>query len=304
MTNQHISQSQKRHSDSLASLFRSENHPNPLVSFLKSSSDVGVERNGGRNGSRLGPQSLLSYFKRLSIKESLAHLTFCETERANPNEERADFALAQLQEAKRISTWLTQSPLSFICHLGGGHDHVFPLLMALSEKYKKIIVINIDAHADTRTDVAPHSGTPFRQFDEINKAEFHLYQLGLLEFSNSSSTLGHLKNSEMTILWRNQLNDGHALSALFNGIKLQIDADTAVVFSLDADALNGAEVPGVSAVNPQGLSRAELSKIWSLYQSLPKSHPPIMGIYELNPVYDSLSMISMRTIGTFLYDCL
>lgn len=304
MTNQHISQSQKRHSDSLGSLFKTENHPNCLVSFLKSSSDVGVERNGGRNGSRLGPQSLLSYFKRLTIKESLAHLTFYEIELANPNEERMDFPLSQLQEASRIGTWLKQASSSFICHLGGGHDHVFPLLMALSEKYKKIIVLNIDAHADTRTDVTPHSGSPFRQFDETNKVEFHLYQIGLLEFANSPSTLGPLKNGEMTILWRNQLENGQALSAFFDRIKSQIDPDTAVVFSLDADALNGAEVPGVSAVNPQGLSRAELSKIWSFYQSLPKSHAPIMGIYELNPVYDTLSMISMRTIGTFLYDCL
>lgn len=304
MTNHHISQSQKRHSDSLGSLFITENHHEALVSFLKSSSDVGVERNGGRNGSRLGPQSFMSYFKRLTIKSSLAHLTFCETELAHPNEERADFPQAQLQQASRISAVLKQIPQAFICHLGGGHDHVFPLLMALSERYKKIIVINIDAHADTRTDAAPHSGTPFRQFDEMNKGEFHLYQLGLLEFANSTSTLGPLKNGQMTVAWRNQLKDAPALARLFDTIKSHMDPETAVVFSLDADALNGTEVPGVSAVNPQGLTHSELSEIWSLYKGLSLSHPPILGIYELNPVYDSISMLSMRTMGTFLYDCL
>jgi formiminoglutamase len=304
MTNHHISQSQKRHSDSLGSLFRPENHHEALVSFLKSSSDVGVERNGGRNGSRLGPQSFLSYFKRLTIKNSLASLTFWETELAEPNEEKADFPQAQLQQASRISAVLKQIPKAFICHLGGGHDHVYPLLMALSERYKKIIVINIDAHADTRTDAAPHSGTPFRQFDEMKKAEFHLYQFGLLEFANSSTTLGQLKNGQMTVVWRHQLKEAPALARLFEKIKSQINAETAVVFSLDADALNGAEVPGVSAVNPQGLSRSELSEIWSLYKGLPLSHPPILGIYELNPVYDTLSMLTMRTMGTFLYDCL
>ena len=38
-------------------------------------------------------------------------------------------------------------------------------------------------------------------------------------------------------------------------------------------------------------------------QALSSNHAPIVGIYELNPVYDTLSMISMRTLGTFLFEC-
>jgi formiminoglutamase len=51
-----------------------------------------------------------------------------------------------------------------IIHLGGGHDHVYPLLKAIETKYKKIIILNIDPHCDTRESEHNHSGTPFRQF--------------------------------------------------------------------------------------------------------------------------------------------
>lgn len=304
MTKQPITQSQKRFQDSLASLFMPEGASPCDFVFLKSSSDIGVQRNGGRNGARFAPQSFLSYFKKLTIRSELEQKTFQEIEVSSENEEKSDFHQAQKSEAHRISQKIKSSMASFICHLGGGHDHIYPLLMALGLEYKKVIVVNIDAHADTRTDPEFHSGTPFRQFADEYSGEFHLYQIGLLEFANSASTLGPLKKGQCKILWRHELNEPKNLPSFFQELKQQIDAQTVVVFSLDADALNGAEMPGVSAVNGNGLSRAELNQIWKLYRELPFTHKPIVGFYELNPVYDTLSMLSMRTLGTFLYECI
>jgi formiminoglutamase len=302
MTNQPISQSQKRFQDSLASLFKPEEaFPGDFI-FLKSSTDIGVQRNGGRNGARLAPQSFLSYFKKLNIRPELRDKSFQEIEVSNENAERADFNLAQKSEAQLISQKIHQADSSFICHLGGGHDHIYPLLTALGLKYEKIIVINIDAHADTRTDADFHSGTPFRQFAQEYSGAFHLYQVGLHPFANSSSTLSPLGKIPMKVLWRNEVQEAEKLRAFFQEIKQHMDAKTVVVFSLDADALNGAEMPGVSAVNGDGLTRTELNQIWKLYRELPSTHKPIIGIYELNPVYDTLSMHSMRMLGTFLYE--
>lgn len=304
MTKQPITQSQKRFQDSLASLFRSEmTSPCDFV-FLKSSTDIGVERNGGRNGARLAPQSFLSYFKKLNIRPALENKIFHEVEVSAENEEKNDFNQAQKNEAQRISQKIKIFGPTFYCHLGGGHDHIYPLLTAFGLEYKKMIVINIDAHADTRTDTDFHSGTPFRQFANEYAGEFHLYQIGLHEFANSSSTLGSLKKGHSSILWRHELNHPENLLNFFRDIKQHVDVETVVVFSLDADALNGAEMPGVSAVNGNGLTRGELNKIWKLYQELPLPHKPIVGFYELNPVYDTLSMLSIRTLGTFLYDCI
>lgn len=302
MTNQTLTQSQKRTQESLAPLFKAQGRPKQCV-FLKSSSDQGVIRNGGRNGARLAPQSFLSTFKRFTCTENLKSYSFIEVEVANEAEEKEDFHGAQLKEAKRIADVIKKHPDSKLCHIGGGHDHIYPLLKAISPDYQKVIVINIDAHADTRTDENFHSGTPFRQFSNEFSGEFHLFQIGLHPFANSFSTISPLERGSSEVLWRKDISPT-TLDSLFLKLEKLIDKKTAVVLSLDADALSGHEVPGVSAVNPDGVSQKELNGIWERYSKLPLNHESILGIYELNPVYDTLASVSMRTLGSFVFETL
>ncbi len=303
MSKPSITQSQKRFHESIASLFSETPTPTKKSClFLKSSSDVGVIRNGGRNGARFAPQSLLATFKKFSQNQTLKNYCLMEFEVASIHEEMSDFKLAQTLEAQRIRDITSAHPHSMICQLGGGHDHVYPLLMAKSGDYSRTIVINVDAHADTRTDENFHSGTPFRQFYTDYKGELYLFQIGLHPFANSFSTLESLKNGQSQLLWKQNFNSS-SLKLCFDEIRSLVHENTLVVFSLDADALSGSEVPGVSAVNPMGFSLREVLEIWSLYSELKFTHSPILGIYELNPLYDSLASISMRTIGSFLFEC-
>lgn len=302
MSKPSISQSQKRLQESVASLFFETHHSSQKTClFLKSSSDIGVIRNGGRNGARFAPKSLLAAFKRFSQNHTLSNYQMLEIEVSSADEEEKDFGLAQVLEAERIKKITETHPDSKIYHIGGGHDHIYPLLLAHATKYSRIIIINVDAHADTRTDENFHSGTPFRQFDTNFEGELFLFQIGLHSFSNSFSTLEKLKNGQSKSLWKNDFNLS-SLSLCFEEIKLLINEKTLVVFSLDADAIAGAEVPGVSAVNPAGFSLNEIFAIWSHYRELKIHHPPILGIYELNPIYDSLAGISMRTLAAFIYE--
>lgn len=302
MTNTEREQSQKRFNESLAPLFENESAARTCL-FLKSSSDIGVIRNGGRNGARFAPQSLLSTFKKFAATEELKNYSFKAFEVASEEEERAEFHSAQIKEAGRISEILKKFPRSKICHVGGGHDHIFPLLTALAGQFKKVIVINIDAHADTRTDESFHSGTPFRQFARDFHGEFSIYQIGLHSFANSLSTVSPLEKGKSVSLYKKDLTEEN-LDSVFNSIEKDLDKDTCVVFSLDADALSGHEVPGVSAVNPQGLTLRELNSLWKRYRGLSLNHETVLGIYELNPVYDTLASVSMRTIGSFVYSTL
>lgn len=304
MTKPAFTQPQKRFQESLAALFlKIDANPFKTCLFLKSSTDVGVIRNGGRNGARFAPQSLLSCFKKLSQNSSLKNYQFLEVEVASKSEEENNFHLAQIQEGKRIRQEYLTSIHAKICHIGGGHDHIYPLLSAVGQDFKKVIIINVDAHADTRTDENYHSGTPFRQFSNDFEGEIYLYQFGLHPYSNSFSTLSDLKKGKMSILWKKNLCSTSIIE-LFKNIKSQVEEKTLVVFSLDADALCASEVPGVSAVNPDGLSRQELMQIWENYSALPLHHPTILGIYELNPIYDTLASLSMRSIASFIYETL
>lgn len=303
MTNTHISQSQKRHQESLSSLFdKKTDAQSRTVLFLKSSSDVGVMRNGGRNGARFAPRSLLSFFKKLTLSSGLEQYNFSEYEVSSQQDELNDFISAQELEGQELTRIVRSHPESFIIHIGGGHDHIFPLLRSFTEK--KIVVLNIDAHADTRTDSSPHSGTPFRQFARQFDGSFYLFQIGLHPWANSQSTLTTLEKGTQEILWRDAVSDLEQRQGFFENIGKYIDENTRVVFSLDADALSGEQIPGVSAVNGKGLNVSELEQLWQEYLKLPMKHSPTLGIYELNPLYDSLSALSMRTISAFLYQCL
>ncbi|MES2529224.1 MAG: arginase family protein [Bdellovibrionota bacterium] len=298
MTKPLNTQSEKRQLESLSSRFGASDGSE--VIFVKSSSDIGVIRNGGRNGARLAPQSLLSFFRKLALDQKGAKFNFREVEVSSQDEEKSDFKNAQEKEALKIEAIVSSHPDARLIHIGGGHDHIYPLLKSYSHK-KKVIVLNLDAHADTRTDSDSHSGTPFRQFAAEYKGEFHLFQLGLHVFANSESTLSPLPSGEMHVLWRKDMMDQSKWTSFFDEMKKLIDDQTVVIFSLDADALSGELVPGVSAVNGLGLKTNELFQAWGLYRALPMKHPPIMGIYELNPVYDTLSGMSMRFMSNFLF---
>jgi formiminoglutamase len=301
MSNDLNSQSQKRFLESIGSVFNTtEDLKNDLI-FLCSSTDVGVERNGGRNGARFAPKSLITHFKKLNLNNKWRGQRISCIEVSDEVLERDNFENAQKVESEKIFKYLNPTQ-STICHIGGGHDHILPLLIAVGKTFKKIIVLNIDAHADTRTDQHHHSGNPFRKFAQSYSGFFELYQIGLQEFANSSSTLSSMGNTQMEILWRSELNNEQSLSAFFNSISS--DSDTALIFSLDCDVLAGYEVPGVSAVNGFGISTRDLREIWKQFKSLKMYHRPIIGIYELNPVFDTLSMQSIRTISNFLYEIL
>ncbi|HXH30515.1 MAG TPA: arginase family protein [Bacteriovoracaceae bacterium] len=258
-------------------------------------------RNSGRNGARFAPASLLATFKRLTQTSSFKDQLLLEIEVASVEEEERNFHQAQEQESQRIRSILREHPAARIVHIGGGHDHIYPLLLAYAGTYKEILVINIDAHADTRTDESFHSGTPFRQFADGFKGRFELFQVGLNRFANSSTTLEPLTRGEHRILWRKEMSAAR-LDAFFEEMKKSVMTETLVVFSLDADAIDAAHVPGVSAVNPEGLSMAEVQDLWKRYLELGFKHPPVMGVYELNPVYDTLAGLSMRTIAGVVFE--
>ena len=169
--------------------------------FILSESDLGVIRNGGRRGAAFGPKALINTLKKMSshrskvngLKSIRNHLS-C-----------GPFIDQQSEDTNSISQLMGIVSNANIWHLGGGHDHIYPLLKAINTTDKKIIVINIDAHLDTRTDKEFHSGTPFRQFANEVDGDFKLFQLGIHDFANDQSNYEPIHQSEMEIYTVSQL---------------------------------------------------------------------------------------------------
>jgi formiminoglutamase len=270
------------------------------ILFFKSSSDIGTIRNSGRRGSNFAPEAIINIVKKLALHNEK---TWSDIEIADPELELESFEHAQKEYSVTLATALqSYTKASKFIYLGGGHDHIYPLLKALNTKYKKIKVINIDAHLDTRTDTFTNSGTPFRQFSNEFEGQFELIQVGIHDFANSKSTMNELGRTKEVVATYDDLKN---LTQNFtNNRKLfdrmiPYDHQALYLFSLDADALDSGIMEGVSAVNHRGLPYHFVEELLIYSQDVLKTKH--FGIYEYNPVYDNLSQKGARTLAGLIY---
>lgn len=295
---------------------RNEIEPTALC-ILCSSSDVGVRRNGGRNGARFAPKSILNSLLKLNDHSNVEKITLMEI--AENEEEKKDFTNAQRIQAQKIVKFLKHNSHPIKIHLGGGHDHIYPLLHGIydSKLYENLLIINIDAHCDTRTDSRPHSGTPFRNFDADAPTNTTLYQYGIHRFSNSRSTLSPLKNIATKYFYYPKLKkDTDNFQTMPQDLLKEIaevlssnktTKKTALVLSLDCDAIGSEQMAAVSAPNPQGIPLGHiqdfLNEINEITQQT-KQADLFFGVYEFNPVFDELSAIGAKRIASLIWSLL
>lgn len=190
-----------------------------------------------------------------------------------------------------------------LVHLGGGHDHVFSLMKAI---HGPLVVINIDAHLDTRADAWSHSGNPFREFSEVSTQDFKLFQIGIHPFANSLSTQQPLAKGEMHVLSRKACDREGEVRAFWNKIISSLSDTTTILFSIDADAISVDSLKAVSAPNHNGLSLEFLSRQMNFYKEIcsQRSQQQIWGLYEFNPLYDDVSGSSARVASGLVYEML
>ena len=261
--------------------------------FLTSSSDLGVCRNGGRRGSRFAPQAISAVLKKMVAIPGTEPLCFREV--ACRAREEENFVLSQEESADCIRMTWDRFGGERIFHVGGGHDHIFPLLMSLKD-CGSIHVINIDAHLDTRAEPLVHSGTPFRQFAALYGGRFRLTQLGIHHFSNPPSALEDL-SAEMTVLSPDELEGGDWRE------RILLDREDMTLLSLDCDAIAAETMEAVSAVNPAGLPLGLVREIFDWYRKIDQKQK-VYGIYEYNPLFDNLSQKGARTLASLIYAAL
>jgi formiminoglutamase len=298
----------KRYLASLASQFMSDENSQAKTIIFTCESDVGVIRNGGRNGARYAPEAIINSLKKLTNHlNSTIPLKIVSV--SNQISELENFEKAQLEISNKISDHLKMNEGFNYIHLGGGHDHAYPLLMAINsqEKIKNILIINIDAHCDTRIDDFTHSGTPFRDFSKVNGKKTHLLQYGIHLYANSEETLSPLDNiTEKHVYFHQLLTKTNNMTILdkdfLNDLPFELGDETVIFVSLDCDAIESSVMEGVSAVNHQGISPAYLQLMLDKIKQL--AGPKIFGIYEYNPIYDNLSQKGARTISALIYQWL
>ncbi len=257
--------------------------------------DGGVAANGGRIGARWAPASLLAVLRRMALDDRTPALSWATV--TSQIEEAKGSAQACQDQITRLRAGLRGRAL---VHLGGGHDHVFPLLAAVGAD-RPVVVINVDAHCDTRTDASPHSGNPFRRFDQEAKFPLRLHQIGVHPFANSVSTLSKLPRGEMRLHWRDDCRDAEHTRAFLMRVESEAPPEAIVVFSLDCDAL--ANIAAVSAPNHDGLPLEQVHALVDWYHGLcrRRGQSPVWGVYEYNPLYDGIGCEDGRVIAGLIH---
>lgn len=165
-----------------------------------------------------------------------------------------------------------------VISIGGDHSVSFPIINAFVEKYERINILHLDAHADLydNFDHNPYShASPFARIMETGKIN-SLTQVGIRTL-NTHQREQAMKFSVQII----EMKDLH-----FNFIQT---LQSPLYISLDLDVLDPAFAPGVSHHEPGGMTTRDLIKV---IQSISVD---IIGadIVEYNPMRDVNNMTAM-----------
>lgn len=238
----------------------------PPIALIGLPDDTGVSLNNGRPGAAAGPTAFRAALARFgnpfdakTAEPITTRFVDCgdivcsaasdPVARVHENHDRASGAVEMLHEAGFVTIGI-----------GGGHDGTFAFARGLGRHLQKrggdsrIAGVNLDPHLDVRETVG--SGMPFRELIEqgfLDPACF--VELGTGRFSNSREHVEYLTSRGSHPVPIDALL-GEPNRAVDRAFEVAFGSDRVGFVTIDLDALDGSYAPGVSAVNPMGVSPA------------------------------------------------
>jgi formiminoglutamase len=197
---------------------------------------------------------------------------------------RTEGGLEESQQAlaKVVAGILTAGAVPIV--LGGGHETAYGHFLGYVEAKRLLAIINMDAHLDVRpvTKVGGHSGSPFRQAMEHGSQPLSRNKyvcLGAQPHSASQDHWKYVKERGGVVRWCEQVR-----GRLREELADQLERVGSVYLSTDADVVQLADVPGVSAPNASGLAGSEVLAA-ALLAGQSKNVSSI-DLVEINPSLD------------------
>lgn len=252
-----------------------------IVHLIEFPCDKGVTLNGGRDGAAKAPDLI-----RAALFNMTPHTSYYE-KHTNLLEKvldtghipcTGDVENNQDLLAKAVAKKLNKGKIPVI--IGGGHETAFGHFLGYAQAKKDVTIINIDAHTDVRPlkDGKPHSGSPFRQALEHSSSVCKAYHVfGLNPATVAFKHYNFVKQNGGTAHFAQELSKNTILRHLE-------DAKHNIMITMDMDAVDQSEAPGVSAPNASGLSK----DMWLdlAFEFGRNEKVTSFDLCEVNPVYD------------------
>jgi formiminoglutamase len=249
--------------------------------------DHGVRRNHGRRGAAAAPQEIRSYLNRLTPWDGENDVDLTALPPLDLGNLHIEGSLEQTQATlgEVIAAVLERGAVPIV--LGGGHETAYGHYLGYVAAQRPVGIINLDAHLDVRPCHGDHghSGSPFRQALEHSQSPLsgrYYVCLGAQPHAVSRAHWLYVRERGGVVRWAGEVK-GH-LTELFAQHRDRLAANGSVYLTIDADVVSAADVPGVSAPNPLGLSGAEVAACARLAgQSAAVSS---LDVVEINPRHD------------------
>lgn len=250
--------------------------------------DEGVRRNGGRPGAAEAPAAIRQWLYRLTPWDAPHDADLAALDLLDLGNVRCGGDVEESQEAlaEAIAAILSAGALPIV--LGGGHETAYGHYLGYVRADQQGAIINIDAHLDVRPLIngRGHSGSPFRQALEhpTQSLPGHRFViLGAQPQAVSREHLHYVRSKGGIVRWAEETQD--QLEAVFR-VECQRLAGTngSVYVTLDSDVVRQADVPGVSAPNPLGLSGQAIASCAAEAGACPAVTS--FDLVEINPSFD------------------
>jgi formiminoglutamase len=272
-----------------------ENDALQLISFP---SDAGVRINGGRPGASRAPEQILEQLLKMTphashVRQHIHVLESVGTNRVISCSGNVEEDQARL--GKEVSLLVNNQTIPVI--LGGGHETSYGHFLGYAESQTPVHIINIDAHTDVRAFKGgkAHSGSPFRQAIEHSSGMCKSYNVfGLNPAAVSSDHLAFAEQHGEAVFEQS--------TTLLRVVDLLNRLDNEpVMATMDMDAVNQGDAPGVSAPNGAGISKELWLKL--AFEFGKHSNVTSFDLCEVNPEFDrdhQTARLAALTIWNFL----
>ncbi|MBX3708544.1 MAG: formimidoylglutamase [Gammaproteobacteria bacterium] len=218
--------------------------------------DEGIQRELGRTGAFEGPTAIRQRLAKLPIQKP----GICCIDAGNIICTDHDLETSQQALATVVSMLLKENIRPIV--IGGGHEMAWGHYQGIAYAFpphQRLGIINFDAHFDMHLMHPSHRGSASTAFYQIAEAH-HVEQrhldyncIGIQHAGNIRQSFDTAKKYNVKYILADELHQG-LQEKCFDFIDRVIDENNIIYTSLSLDVFSPAFAPGVSSIQPLGLS--------------------------------------------------